>query len=165
LPLTFGTREFYQTNHRKLILLTGWGKLVKLNANVKHSLKTAETDALKIALLSRGISVSGLADSVGLKTVTIQNEFSKNFPSRRLRMLVESVLGIPIWTSGADFERRRSLTKKLGFNPFTTSMSGLRQEARRRKLPGRSLSKSREDLIHLLSLNTSTQSPSQNPSL
>jgi hypothetical protein len=84
---------------------------------------------------------------------TISNQIAKNFPSRRLRLLVESVLEQPIWSTWTDFEARQRLARNCGFDPFTATMPQLKFAASALKLRGRSRDRHKAKLIALLELH------------
>ena len=114
------------------------------------SLKTAETDALKIYMIQRAVSVEMLAKKCGVSVVTMRNQIAKNFPSLRLRLVVEDVLSNPFWTDISEFESRQRLSSWLGIDPFVLSVPELRKKISQMKIRGRSASRKREVLIGLL---------------
>lgn len=114
------------------------------------SLKTAETDALKICMIQRGLTVESLAADCGVKTVTFSNQIAKNFPSRHLRAVVEQKLQTCIWSPPEEFAARGQFVSRNGFDPFVLSVPELQQAARKLKLKGRSRSKRRRAIVALL---------------
>lgn len=116
----------------------------------KQSLKTAETDALRICMIQRDLTVKNLATDCGIAPITLSNQISKNFPSLRLRLIVEDVLKIPIWSSVNEFEHRQKIILQYGFNPVVLSMAKLRQKAANFKIKGRSKCRRKQQFITLL---------------
>jgi hypothetical protein len=114
------------------------------------SLKTVETDLLRILLIRHGLSSEQLAVACGVQKITIFNEMAKNFPSLRLRLVVETVLEQAIWSSQAEFDARRHLAQRLGFDAFTIPDWQLRQRVSALKLRGRSKARRKGELIALL---------------
>jgi hypothetical protein len=60
------------------------------------SLKSVQVDALKIKMIERTLTVDSMAAACGVKAITLSNQIAKNFPSRRLRLVVEGVLNLPL---------------------------------------------------------------------
>jgi hypothetical protein len=126
------------------------------------SLKTTETDALKILMIQRALTIEKLADDCGVKRVTMSNQIAKNFPSLCLRLVVEDVLKLPIWSSVAEFESRQLLATKCGYDPFALSTMELRQRITKLKIRGRSKNRRKGNLIDLIRhhfSNVKTNSP------
>ena len=117
---------------------------------MKASLKTTETDGLKIILLQRGLTVEGLAKDCGVKEITLRNQLAGNFQSRRMRLVIEGVLTTPIWSSVDSFESRQRLTSRCGFDPFMLTASQLQKRCAGMKLRGRSLDRRKSALISLV---------------
>jgi len=101
-------------------------------------------------MIERELTAQRLAIVCGVKKTTMSNQIAKNFPSLRLRLIVESVLNLPIWSSQAEFDKQRQLTSRCGFNPFVLTAPELRQRIRGLKLRGRSKAKRKDDLIGLM---------------
>jgi hypothetical protein len=114
------------------------------------SFKTNETVSLKILMIQRAVTAEQLADRCGVKKITIYDQTAKNFPSRRLRLLVESALDQPFWSSPVDFAARRQLAATWGFDPFTVPAARLREFAAELKLRGRSAARRRSDLTAMI---------------
>jgi hypothetical protein len=108
-------------------------------------------------MIQRSLTVEKLASDCGVKPITLSNQIAKNFPSRRLRLIVETVLNLPIWSSAAEFESRRLLISRCGFNPFTLTTTELQQRVAGFKIRWRSKNKTRSALIDLLAKHLSTQ--------
>jgi hypothetical protein len=104
---------------------------------VRHSLKTTETDAVRVLMIQRAISVQSLAVACGVTGRTMANQIAANFPSRRLRNVVESIFGVAIWTAPDDFERRKSLVERSGINPFVMDVPTIQRHATAFKIVGR----------------------------
>jgi hypothetical protein len=117
---------------------------------VKASLKATQTDALKICMIQRGLTVESLALAGGVKQITISNQIAKSFPSRRLRLVMEGVLNLPIWSNMAAFESRQQLASRCGFDPFVLTAWELQQRSAALKIRGRSKSRCRAALIGLI---------------
>jgi lambda repressor-like predicted transcriptional regulator len=129
----------------------------------KPSQKTVETDALRIHLIQRGITVESLALACGLKRTTMSNAIAENVPGRRLRIVLEDVLKLPLWSSLADFEARQQLARLCGYNPALISLIELRQRVSTLKLRGRSRARRKTDLIALLHRHFTTINNHSNP--
>ena len=125
------------------------------------SLKTAETDRLRICMIQRALTVKKLAAACDVKRITLSNQVAKNFPSLRLRLVVESVLKVPIWSSAADFVRRQQLISSCGFDPFLLPLVDLQQHVAGFKIRGRGKDHRRLALIGLLEKHFSQQNQSK----
>lgn len=115
-----------------------------------QSLKTAETDALKILMIQRAITTATLAAKSGVSEATLRNQIANNFPSSRLRFVIEAVLNIPIWSSITEFESRIKLAAHCGFDPFIVSVPRIQKALADLKIRGRSNSRKKGALIKLL---------------
>lgn len=122
------------------------------------SLKTVQTDALKIRMIQLSLTVEAFAEKCGVSIVTMRNQISQNFPSRRLRLVAEGVLKLAIWTTNADFERRQQLSSWLGIDPFVLSVPELRKKVSQLKIRGRAQARRRPNLIALLKKHFIAQS-------
>jgi hypothetical protein len=114
------------------------------------SLKTIETDALTICMIQRGLTVEQFAADCGVKRTSMSNQIAKNFPSTRLRLVVEGILNLAIWSSQAEFESRQRLAGCIGFDPFVLTMPELRQRSAVFYLQGRRKATRKADLIRLI---------------
>ena len=114
------------------------------------SLKSVEVDALKIKMIERALTVDSLAAACGVKSITLSNQIAKSFPSRRLRLMVEKVLNLPLWSSQAEFAGRNELVRRCGFDPFAMNETQLRHRVSALKLRGRSRNRRKAGLIVLL---------------
>ena len=121
------------------------------------SQKTPQTDALRILMIQRSLSVEDLAGKCGLEAATLRNQIAANFTSRRLRLVVEGFLGASIWSGVEDFEFRQKFTAQCGFDPFTLSVPGLRQKISALKIRGRSRSRKKPVLIEMLRSHFASQ--------
>jgi hypothetical protein len=90
------------------------------------------------------------------------NQIAANFPSRRLRGVVETVLGEAIWTEPDDFARRQSLVKRTGMNPSVMSVPEIQRRVAALKIPGRS-NRRRTNLISLIEKHFATPTPNKKP--
>ena len=117
---------------------------------MKATLKATEIDALKITMIQRALTVERLANDCGVKLTTMSNQITKNFPSLRLRLVVEDVLTIPIWSNVAEFQDRRALATRCGYDPFVLSITELRQRITKLKIRGRSKNRHKGNLINLI---------------
>jgi hypothetical protein len=134
----------------KTILLTSCGICGKYNAMAFASLKTVETDTLRYWMIRRALTVETLAENCGVKRITLSNQIAKNFPSRRLRLIVEGVLMLPLWSSEAAFKARQCLASRCYFDPFVFTTSQLQQRCSTLKIRGRSKDKRKASLIALI---------------
>jgi hypothetical protein len=114
------------------------------------SLKSVQVDALKIKMIERALTVDSLAAALGVVSITLSNQIAKNFPSARLRLIVENVLGLPLWSSQAQFDSRQQLARQCGFDPFVIHETKLRRHVAALKLRGRSRARRKTALIALL---------------
>lgn len=101
-------------------------------------------------MIQRGLTIEHLAAACGVKRVTMSDQIARNFPSRRLRLVAESLLNQPIWSNQADFEARQHLAQRCGLDPFAATVPKLRQLVTVLKLRGRSRHKRKAALIALL---------------
>ena len=101
-------------------------------------------------MIQRGLSVEKLSEVCGVKKITLSNQIAKNFPSRRLRQVVETVLNLSIWSNQDEFVTRQQLTSRCGFNPFVLTAPKLRQRIAELKLRGRSKARRKDAMIELL---------------
>jgi hypothetical protein len=125
--------------------------VVKSYQMANMSLKSTETHGLKVLMAQRELSVSALAASCGVESVTLSNQISKNFPSQRLRLTVEHALKLPIWSTSADFASRQNLIACCGFDPYRLTAEQLYQYLTELKIRGRSTCcRRRHELIALL---------------
>ena len=107
--------------------------MVKSYQMAKMSLNSTETHGLKVLMAQRELSVSALAVSCDVESVTLSNQLSKNFPSQRLRLIVEHVLKLPIWSTSADFSVRQHLIACCGFDPYQLTAAAALPISRRVK--------------------------------
>lgn len=114
------------------------------------SVKTAETDTLRIFMISRGISVEKLAAKCGVKIITIRDAISQNFPTRHLRLVVETALKICIWSDPVEFQERQALAARCGFDPFLLSVPEIKEKLGTLKIRGRSKPRRKAQLIDFL---------------
>jgi len=121
--------------------------------------KPAETGTLRILMIQRGLTDAALAETLGKSRQTFANEFSKNFTSRRLRLLIEFFFGHAIWSRPEEFASRMELARRCGFDPFTAPILKLRQFAGTLKIRGRSRHLHKAALIALLQAHFASQSP------
>jgi transcriptional regulator with XRE-family HTH domain len=119
------------------------------------SLKKPETETLKILMIERCLTPTALAEKCGMTRSTISNQIAKNVPSRRLRLLLESVFDQTIWSTQADFEARKQLCQQCGFDPFTAHKTQLQRIVATLKLRGRS-ARLKAKLIALLQCHFSS---------
>jgi len=127
------------------------------------SQKTVETDALRIQMIQRGLTVEALARACGVKRTTLSNAIAENVPGRRLRVLVEDAFKQPVWSTLADFEARQQLARQCGFNPVLLSLSELRRYTGALKLRGRSRIRRKAALIALLQNHFTKNTKTPNP--
>lgn len=120
------------------------------------SQKTVETDALKIHMIQRGITVADLARACGLKRTTMSNAIAENVPCRRTRIVVEDALKTSFWSTLAEFKARQQLALLCGYNPALISLIELRQRVSALKLRGRSRARRKDDLIALMQRHFTT---------
>lgn len=113
-------------------------------------------------MIQRVLSVECLAEKCGIAVVTLRNQMALNFPSRRLRMVVEDVLGLPIWTTLVKFDSRQKLSALCGFDPLTASVPELRKKLSALKIRGRSGSHKKGVLIQMLEAHLTKQTNNQN---
>ena len=107
-------------------------------------------------MIQRSLTVEKLAADCGVKRITLLNQIAKSFPSLRLRLVVEKVLNEPIWSSPDEFENRKQLAARCGFNPFLLTAPTLRNHMARMKLRGRSKARRKDALIELLQQHFTT---------
>ena len=102
-------------------------------------------------MIDRDMKVEALAKLAGIKAETMSNQLAANFPSRRLRTVVEHVLKLPIWSTVDEFISRQALINRCGFDPFTITTGQLYQRLAALKIRGRAkCGRRREELIALL---------------
>ncbi len=130
---------------------------------VNQSLKTAETDALRICMIQRGLTVEKLAADCGVAPITLRNQIAKNFPSLRLRLVVEGVLNLAIWSGAAGLQVRQQLISNCGFDPFVLSASDLQRHVSGFKIRGRSKDRTKRALIALLQIHFQTTKTKPDP--
>ena len=115
---------------------------------------SCQVQALRSKMMDRRISISDLAEVLGVKKSSLAAEFSTDVRSRRLRVRIEDFMGAAIWSSEADFIERKKLERLCGFNPFLASVPDLRKAISDRKFRGRSsVPRSRQALIRFLKDN------------
>jgi hypothetical protein len=118
---------------------------------VSTSLKLSETVSVKVILLERGLTIEGLAKDCKISARSFRNQVAANFPSLRLRLVLEQVLALPIWSSPEDFNARRELIARCGFDPYRLTTTQLYKYLAVIKIRGRSkTSRTRKELTALL---------------
>lgn len=101
-------------------------------------------------MIRDGLTVENLASACGVTVRTFRNQLSGNFPSRRLRIVLETVTRLDLWSTLAELEARQALISGLGFNPFTLPTRQLWLRLSILKVKGRSSDRSRPAMIRLL---------------
>ena len=113
---------------------------------------------VRVLMIQRAISVKSLAESCGVTARTMANQIAANFPSRRLRGVVETILGVAIWSAPDDFARRQSVARRLGVNLAAASRTALQRHAAGLKISGRA-NRRRTNLISLLETHFENKTP------
>jgi hypothetical protein len=111
---------------------------------------TREKVALKIALLKRGLDARSLAALCGVGAGYLKNEMAYGFPAQRARLLVEHALGERIWSSVAEFKRRKEAVQLFGEVPELMGKPALRAKAIAEGLPSPYSYNNKSDLIAAL---------------
>ena len=128
------------------------------------SLKAPQTDTLRIEMIRRGLSVDGLAALSGISVESMANQLAGNFPSRRMRLVVEKVLNMPMWSGADEFNSRLEFERSAGRDLILLTVPEMKCWAKELKIPRRYKATSRSSLISLLQNHFSesvknTQSP------
>ena len=118
-------------------------------ATVKIGQEETQT-GLNIIFKSRGLSRSVVASRAGIKRSTLREQLAKGFPRHRLRLVIETVTDTPIWNTEQGFIRRKALTARLGFDPWTIPAQQLRRLIPGLQIKGWRGRWKREQLIELL---------------
>jgi hypothetical protein len=117
----------------------------------KTSPKSTEIRTLKMLMVQRGLSVSGLAASCEVKPQTLSNQLINGFRSRHLRIVIENVLGQALWSTPGEVEERRQLIARCGRDPYRMTAAQLYHFLGTLEIRGRSKSgRQRKELIALL---------------
>lgn len=102
-------------------------------------------------MAQRGLTVAALAALCGVASVSLSNQLSNNFAgSRRLRIIVENVLGRPFWSSAAEFKARQRLIERCSFDPETKTAAELSKYLTMHKIRRSKAGRRRKELIALL---------------
>jgi AraC-like DNA-binding protein len=118
---------------------------------VSTSLKLSETVSVKVILLERGLTVESLAADCRISARSFRNQVAANFPSLRLRLVLEQVLALPIWSTLEDFNSRKELIARCGFDPLRRTTTQLYNYLAVKKIRGRSkTARTRKELTELL---------------
>jgi len=113
-------------------------------------------------MAERGLTVAALAALCEVESVSLSNQLSNNFAgSRRLRIIVENVLGRPFWSSAAEFKARQQLIERCSFDPETKTAAELSKFLTIRKIRRSNSGRRRADLLALL--NSTHQPKTKNP--
>jgi len=101
-------------------------------------------------MIIRNLGIAALAEACGVSSTSLSDQFSKDFPSRRLRLVIETVIGMPIWSSREEFDARQALAQRCGFDPFTVPESKVRKYAAGLRVHGLRSHRRKASLISLL---------------
>jgi len=124
---------------------------------VTASLKADQLDALRIEMIIRNLRMDALAAACGVTRPSLSSQFTANFPSRRMRLVVETVMGMPFWSSREEFGARQTLAQHCGFDPFTVPAAKVREYAARLKVRGMRYNRSKPKLIAMLQRHFAVQ--------
>jgi hypothetical protein len=112
--------------------------------------KDASSDILKKLFEERGLSRATVAAMAGIKRATLQQQLAKGVPRQRLRLVMETVVDAPVWSSPDEFIRRKALKLRLAFDPHTVRAEQLRRQIPGLKIKGWKGKWRRQQLIELL---------------
>ena len=111
--------------------------------------KKARPD-LNLIFKRRGLSRAAVASRAGIKRTTLRQQLAKGFPRQRLRLVMEAIADVPIWSAENDFLRRKALRLRLHFDPYTVPANQLRRQIPGLQLKGWRGKWKRSQIIELL---------------
>ncbi len=125
--------------------------------------KYPEMGMIKIELLKKGWDFSDLANACGVPMRTMNRWQWENYSRPKSRVRVELALGIPIFCGAQEFQARRELIARLGFNPWMAPRKQLRDWARLNAVPDHWAARRSPELIKAIVTHVSSLQPEKQP--